>query len=410
MNSRKLRMHDRYIIPAQPRLEWKALVPGFRRNTSLARKSGHRVILGRNGIYHGLAALGLKPGDNVLVPSYHCKALVEAILQYGSEAKFYDINLDLTANFEDVKEKIDQRTKAILLIHYFGFPQSISRYRELRETHDLYLIEDCAHVLPGSTAKGVALGESGDIAIFSWRKFFPLYDGGELAINNPGLTLRLNLEKGSLSFRLKVAKNTLDRLFEDSRWLSYLWKASSSVIKRLNVVRAVAVSVQRLNTHDAEFDRDNVGLAMSAISERIVARTPIQETIAKRRRNYEVLAFALRQMRGVTPLFPDLPEGVCPWVFPIFAPGTRDFARLLRQKGIPAAAWGGVIHSSLPLHLFPTARLLYDHLVFLPIHQGLEERDLNTMLQVLTESLNENVGVHATDSDDCVSLPTFSGR
>jgi perosamine synthetase len=403
-------MRKEFIIPGEPRLEWKTLLPRFRRDSSLARKLGRRVFLARNGIYHGLATLGIKPGDNVLVPAYHCKALVEPILQHGSEARFYDINLDLTANFEDVKEKIDQRTKAILLIHYFGFPQPIPRYRELCETHDLYLIEDCAHVLAGSTPEGMALGESGDVSIFSWRKFFPLYDGGELVINNPNVTLNLKLEKGSLSFRLKVVKNTLDRMFENSRWLTFLWKASSSAIKNSSFVSAAAVTVQRLNNYDAEFDRHSVGLAMSAISEHIVARTPIQEIIAKRRRNYGLLAEAAKEMRGLKPLFPDLPESVCPWVFPIFAPAIKDFSRLLRQKGIPAAAWDGVIHSSLPLHLFPKAQLLYDHLVFLPIHQGLEERDLTTMLRVLTASLNENLGVHATDLDDCIPLSAFSGR
>src|SRR5262249_2319693 len=139
----------------------------FRQN----RRSAHYLFWARSGIYHGLAALGVKPADNVLVPAYHCTSLVEPILRYGSEVKFYDVNVDLTPNFDDIREKIDRKTRAILAIHYFGFPQPIRKFRELCRAHGLYLIEDCAHVLNGSTQEGIALGESGDISIFSWRKF-----------------------------------------------------------------------------------------------------------------------------------------------------------------------------------------------------------------------------------------------
>jgi perosamine synthetase len=109
----------------------------------------HYLFWARNGIYHGLAALGVKPGDNVLVPSYHCSSLVDPILRYGSEAKFYDINVDLAPNFDDIKEKIDRKTRAILAIHYFGFPQPIRKFRELCQVCRLNLIEDCAPVLAG---------------------------------------------------------------------------------------------------------------------------------------------------------------------------------------------------------------------------------------------------------------------
>ena len=375
----------------------------------------HHLFWARNGIYHGLAALGVKPGDNVLVPSYHCTSLVEPILKFGSNAKFYDINTDLTPNFDDLKKKIDRKTRAILAVHYFGFPQPIRKFRELCDKHNLYLIEDCAHILTGSTREGIALGESGDISIFSWRKFLPIYDGGQMVINNPNLKLDLALDKGSFLFKLKVAKNTFERAFEDSRWgrmsgLSFLSKAASSVFKYSAFVNASAASVQQVNSYEVEFDLKCVNLEMSAISKHILNRTLIADVAEKRRRNYAFLAAAVMSMRGVAPLFPDLRENVCPWTFPFLVRGTKDFQLLLRAKGIPAASWGGVIHPSLPLQIFPKARFLYDHLVFLPIHQGMEERDLGMMIRVLGETLNESVGVDAKSFDDRVPLPAVSGR
>ena len=69
-------------------------------------------------------------------------------------------------------------------------------------------------MLNGSTEEGIALGESGDISIFSWRKFLPLYDGGQLVINNLKLISSVPCEKAGLLLSLKIAKNTFERLFE----------------------------------------------------------------------------------------------------------------------------------------------------------------------------------------------------
>ena len=162
-----------------------------------------------------------------------------------------------------------------------------------------------------------------------------------------------------------------------------------------------------MNSYDVEFDLNYVNLEMSAISKYIVERTSIADVSEKRRRNYGFLATAAKTMRGLAPLYPDLPANVCPWMFPFLVPGTKDFQLLLRAKGVPAASWGGVIHPSLPLQLFPKARVLYDHLVFLPIHQGMEKRDLGMMIRVLGETLNESVGVDAKSFDDCIPLPAL---
>ena len=98
-------------------------------------------------------------------------------------------------------------------------------------------------------------------------------------------------------------------------------------------------------------------------------------------------------------------------MFPFLVPGVRDFQLLLRAKGIPATSWSGVIHPSLPLEEFQRARFLYDHLVFLPIHQSLDERDVETIIRILGETLkNECVVIDAQGLNDCVPLSAFSGR
>ena len=405
-------MVEQFIVPKEPELHWKMLLPSFRQNGDFFRLNGRSaqyLFWARSGIYHGLAALGVKPGDNVLVPAYHCTSLVEPILKYGSEVKFYDINVDLTPNFDDIRKKIDRKTRAILAIHYFGFPQPIRKFRELCRAHGLYLIEDCAHVLNGSTPDGIALGESGDISIFSWRKFLPLYDGGQLVINNSNLTLNVPWEKGGLLLSLKIAKNTFERLFEgaaDGRRYKIFppWTLFSILARRLGTLNSGARRALDVNSYEVEFDLNCVNLEMSSISKRILNRVNVPEVIEKRRRNYEHLRDAVQDLKGVSVPYATVPQNICPWVFPLLAHGVEDFQLILRARGIPATTWGGVIHPSLILEQFPSARFLYKNLVFLPIHQSMEEKDLQAMIRILGEVLHQKLQIDEKSFDGRLSL------
>jgi dTDP-4-amino-4,6-dideoxygalactose transaminase len=359
--------------------------------------------------------LGIKPGDNVLVPAFHCTSLVKPILEYGAEVKFYDINLDLSPNFDDLKRQIDGKTRALLAIHYFGFPQPIKKFQELCYSYALFLIEDCAHVLTGRTQEGTTLGESGDISIFSWRKFLPLYDGGQLVINNSKLTLNVCWDKGGLLFSLKIAKNTIERLCEDYaggwvRWLSWPWKLFSMLARRWTTLNSSGRRALNVNSYEVEFDLNCVNLGMSSISKQILKRTDIITVAEKRRRNYKYLRDGVQNMKGVTVLYPTVPPNICPWVFPLLAQGgIKDLQLILRARGIPATTWGGVIHPSLILEQFPSARFLYNNLLFLPIHQSMEEQDLQAMIRILGEVLQQRSQVDEKGFDGCLSLSTISG-
>jgi dTDP-4-amino-4,6-dideoxygalactose transaminase len=390
-------MREEFIIPKEPRLNWKTLLPSFRRDASFFspdEKAIYHLFWARNGIYHGLAALGVKPGENVLVPAYHCKSSVEPIVQGGGGVKFYDTSIDLNPDFSDIKKQIDHKTRAILAVHYFGFPQPIQKFRQLCDAHNLFLIEDCAHVLTGRTPDGTLLGETGDISVFSWRKFFPIPDGGQLVINNANAKCKIKFEKGDFLFRLKIAKNTFDALLEPSKvgqCVAAVLGLSSKVIRKWMLLNRDGAKTLKVNSYDPDFDLAAVNLQMTALSKRILRRSDISAVMKRRRDNYIRLTDAVRKMAGVAPLFTFLPEEICPWVFPLVVHEIGDLQMILRAKGIPVTSWGGVIHQALPLEKFPNARFLYKNLLFLPIHQNLESKDLRTMVGILRETLNEKV-------------------
>src|SRR6185295_16656482 len=135
-------MTNQFLIPKDPRLALGMFLPTFRNAPKpAADRITHYLFWARNAIYHGLRASNLQRGDNVLVPGYHCTSVVEPILQYGCEVKFYNIGLDLRISLTELENKIDAKTRAVLAIHYFGFPQAISAIKNFCRERGLFLIE-----------------------------------------------------------------------------------------------------------------------------------------------------------------------------------------------------------------------------------------------------------------------------
>jgi hypothetical protein len=274
--------------------------------------------------------LGVSPGDHILVPSFHCATAVEPIVQYGAKIKFYKINRDCSPNFYDIQAKIDKKTRAILAIHYFGFPQPIHQFQKLCRNYQLSLIEDCAHVLTGKIDSGV-LGSFGDVSIFSWRKFFPVYDGGQLVINNPKLCSDISLESPDLLFHIKVLKNILDKLVDDS---------SNTPIKTLlryprmfDAVRRFFISSDgkppkalSMNNYRQDFDLSSAHVSMTPLSKYILRNMDILATYEKRRLNATyLLASRLSSL--------SCQKGSVRWHFPCWLPGGRICTSPSDQKG-----------------------------------------------------------------------------
>jgi dTDP-4-amino-4,6-dideoxygalactose transaminase len=378
-----------FLVSEEPRIQWRMLCPRLgTREAAPAQNPTYPVFWARNAIYHSLGVLRIAPGDKVLVPSFHCAAAVAPIIQYGARVTFYKVKRDCSADLSDIEAKIDKRTRAILVIHYFGFPQAIRKFRELCGKYKLYLIEDCAHVLSGQVADG-PLGSFGDVSVFSWRKFLPIYDGGYLVVNNPALRTAMPSAKPSLLFSIKVAKNALDGLIDESplSFIAYLFRYPYWLGRRLLVRKGQPLNVLDINNRSSHFDISLVNLKMSSFSKYILQNIDLAAVVKKRRANYYFLLRELGALPGITATFGDLPEGLCPWVFPILVSRRTDFHLALRSKGIPAVTWGGVIHPQLALRDFPDADFLYQNLVLLPIHQDLGEVELRFMVEVLSEVL-----------------------
>jgi dTDP-4-amino-4,6-dideoxygalactose transaminase len=128
---------------------------------------------------------------------------------------------------------------------------------------------------------------------------------------------------------------------------------------------------------------------MTGWSERILRNADIPEIIRRRHENYSQLSRALSALDGLSALSRTLPEGLCPWAFPVVVPDRPGFVSRMRELGIPAFTWEGVIHPDLPLAEFPDADFLYHNLVLLPMHQSISREDIKAIARTAEQVLAE---------------------
>ncbi|RMF36532.1 MAG: DegT/DnrJ/EryC1/StrS family aminotransferase [Chlorobiota bacterium] len=156
------------------------------------------VCNGTVALHVALAALGIGPGDEVIVPTLTYIAPVNAIVYCGATPVFVDSDpqtWQLDPNH--VYRRITPRTKAILAVHLYGHPADMGALTTLAREHGLFLIEDCAEAL-GAYYNAAHVGTFGDIATFSFygNKTITTGEGGMVVTNDDMLAERVRRLKG----------------------------------------------------------------------------------------------------------------------------------------------------------------------------------------------------------------------
>lgn len=149
-----------------------------------------------NALFMSMLALGIKKGDEVLVPSLTFAATVNCVKYVGATPVFVDIvgETDLHFDPKDAAKKITKRTKAMIPMQYAGYPCDMDAIMKLARKHGLYVVEDACHG-PLSEYKGRKLGTIGDIGCFSFfsNKNISTGEGGMCVTNNPEIDKKLRL-------------------------------------------------------------------------------------------------------------------------------------------------------------------------------------------------------------------------
>lgn len=147
------------------------------------------------GLHAAVAAINVNPGDEILVTPYSMCASATAVVMHNAIPIFVDIEKDtFNINPEEIKKAITRETKAIIVVHLFGYPAEMDEIMQIAKEHDLKVIEDAAQA-PGCTYKGSHIGIIGDIGVFSFNqnKTITTGEGGIIVTNDDELAKRISL-------------------------------------------------------------------------------------------------------------------------------------------------------------------------------------------------------------------------
>jgi len=149
-------------------------------------KYGITTTSGTTAIHLALASIGIKKGDEVIVPSFTMIGSVFPIIYCGAKPVFVDAESETwNINTDQIEEKINERTKAIIPVHIYGHPCNMDKIVKLAEEYSLYVIEDAAEA-HGAEYAGKKTGGLGDIGCFSFyaNKIITCGEGGMVVTND----------------------------------------------------------------------------------------------------------------------------------------------------------------------------------------------------------------------------------
>jgi perosamine synthetase len=177
-----------------------AFIPRFEKAFAEAIGASHAIAVsnGTVALHLALHALGIGPGDEVIVPTFTYISSVNTIAQTGATPVFVESRPDdWLLDPQDVERRVNSRTKAVMAVHLYGAVCDVSALYELTQRHGLALVEDAAEAL-GSTFDGRHVGTFGEIATFSFygNKTVTTGEGGMVVTNDARMADRLRLLKG----------------------------------------------------------------------------------------------------------------------------------------------------------------------------------------------------------------------
>lgn len=163
------------------------------------------VCNGTVALHVALEALGIGPGDEVLVPTLTYIASANAVSYTGAKVVFVDSEAQSwQIDINDAERKITERTKAIMAVHLYGHPCDMNGILHLAKKHSLLVIEDCAEAI-GTKFDGQNVGTFGDVACFSF------FGNKTITTGEGGMVVTSNHKYADMAFRLKGQGLAKDR-------------------------------------------------------------------------------------------------------------------------------------------------------------------------------------------------------
>lgn len=303
-----------------------------------------------------VACLGVKPGQEVICPSFTLSATALAFVNRGAEPVFADIDAKTYClDPADVERCITKRTAGIMVVHYAGMAYKIPEILKIAQKYRLWVVEDAAHAI-GAFYRGRALGTFGNAGAYSFHgtKNIACGEGGAVVTNDPQLAAKMDVYR---------AIGTNRQAFLEGKVSLYHWVGKGSSFM-LSDILASLVTIQLSQINKINKLRHQIASLYNS---------------------------ALGVYQNFVQL-PIVPEGITPnWHIYTLKFKTADqrkkFVTAMKQKGIEVATHFVPLHTS-PMGLelgggrrkLPVTEEVAQTLVRLPIYPGLTKTQLQYIL------------------------------
>jgi dTDP-4-amino-4,6-dideoxygalactose transaminase len=328
------------------------------------------VSSGRNAIYLVLKSF-ISSGDEVILPSFVCKSVLVAVKESGATPVLVDINKDLTVDLAEIKKKISEKTKAVLLVHIYGRSSKVDLIKSFCRERNVVLIEDCAQAL-GSKYKDQVVGSFGDFAIYSLTKNMSNSGGGVIVTDNQSafekvISLKRNIQRRKSLFSLP--------------YLSFKYIASSYESKGSNlskyIIKFVSFGAKKLlNQGSDDGLSNNFECSNSQMKRALKYIKSINNEFEKRKRIYSYLKDRL----GKKYVLPFVPQESDPFhlYFPLGVDNPALKKKMLRKINILSESWKNLDESI-------NSSFISEHMVFFPIGSRFNKMRLDYLSEKLLE-------------------------
>ncbi len=232
----------------------------FTCNEWLENKTGTTKALLTTSCTHAteMAAIlsNIKPGDEVIMPSYTFVSTADAFVLRGAKAVFVDVRPD-TMNIDEnlIEDAITEKTKAIVPVHYAGVSCEMDKIMEIANNHNLLVIEDAAQGIM-SEYKGKALGTFGEYGCFSFHetKNFSMGEGGALLIRDKDNIEHAEIVREKGTNRAKFFRGQIDKYTWVDAGSSYLPSELNAAYLYAQLELANEITADRMHTWNMYFD------------------------------------------------------------------------------------------------------------------------------------------------------------
>jgi dTDP-4-amino-4,6-dideoxygalactose transaminase len=324
----------------------------------------------RHAIWHACRTLGLGNKDVVLVPAYHHGSEVEALLRAGVQIRYYELTPLLEPDLQSLEALLTPEVKVLYLIHYLGFPQDALRWRKWCEEQDLLLFEDAAQAFLAETPNG-PVGSFGHAGVFCLYKTYGIPDGGALITIVPPAIPATAVQSGWW----RVMKRHVN-------WIAAHW----AVIGSLHLFFKPMVKLLKKKKHNPhkEFELGDPFTPPSAMTMRLLTKLVNKTTAERRRDNYKFLLSHLWHL--VPRAFVSLPEGACPFAFPVEVNDADVVLKRLRRYGVEGILFWRNPHPTLPVADFPVSKAFRNRVFAVPVHQELTRFELQQIAEAVLKA------------------------